>query len=229
MPVSLSTRDYELLFLKSQLGASALATDSIDDLRYKYYKGINDGTISAGGGGKNWIPGKWCLPGVLLDASQSNESNAAGTIYMDPFIVGAAGTLTDVALRVGTVAGTAGQTGRAGVWKKNPANPDFWDLVSDLGTFLIDVANTQRSFTPNLSLAAPGVYGISSMYQGAASATAHAVRFPLFGPQNDGAFATNVATTLQNVITYGALPSTLDFYANGGFSNSVARAMVKMS
>lgn len=49
MPSSTIT-DYERTFLLNTLGSAALPTDSMTQLRYKFYSGVVNGTLSLGGG-----------------------------------------------------------------------------------------------------------------------------------------------------------------------------------
>lgn len=49
--MALTVDDYERAYYVSILGVSALPTDSINDLRYKFYKGVYEGSIVIGGGG----------------------------------------------------------------------------------------------------------------------------------------------------------------------------------
>lgn len=48
---TLTVDDYEKAYYLSVLGVSALPTDTMNDLRYKYYKGVVEGSIVIGGGG----------------------------------------------------------------------------------------------------------------------------------------------------------------------------------
>lgn len=180
-----------------------------------------------GSTGKNWMAGIWSLPGVALTNTISNESSSAGTLYMVPFWASAAGTVTDLAISVGT-AGTASTSARLGVYSKD-ATGSGWTLVSDCGTVPIDTTGEKQINTLSVALPSGGIYGIAVLCQSACSLNSRQSGVPLFGPQGSNAFGTNLSTNLNGAQAYGALPSTMTVSPNGGFSASVNRAMVKLA
>lgn len=83
----LTVNDYEAAFLRQMLGGSALASDTLNDLRYKFYKGVIDGTIVIGGGGG----GGGAFSSVPLVGGYMSPNNAlAGAVSAGPFAAGSA-------------------------------------------------------------------------------------------------------------------------------------------
>lgn len=85
--MALTTDDYEKAFLVQMLGGAAVATDTLQDLRYKFYKGVVEGTIVIGGGGGGsgvnefMIPrvGDWfTAPDIKSFPNASNQTRASG-------------------------------------------------------------------------------------------------------------------------------------------------------
>lgn len=179
------------------------------------------------GAGKNWISATWSLPGVALSGSISNESTSAANLYMVPFYVSSAGTLTDIAINVGT-AGTAATSARLGIYSKD-ATGSGWTLVNDSGTVLIDSTGDKVITGLSVSLPAAGVYGVAILCQSACSLNSRSSGLPLFGAQGGGPFSANVAVYMAASQAYGALPATTSPTPQGGFSSSMHRAVVKLA
>jgi hypothetical protein len=186
-----------------------------------------------GGGGAGGSPrekrlsGNWGLPGVTLLNGVSNESTSVDTLYMVPFKIDAPATLTDIAINVGT-AGTAATNARLGIYSKD-ATGAGWTLVNDSGTVSIATTGDKALSGLSVSLAEPGIYGVSVLCQSACSLNSRTGGMPLFGPAAGSAFNTNVSVFMSGARAYGALPATFSPAAGGGFGNSFHRAVVKLA
>ena len=179
------------------------------------------------GGGKNWLPATWCLPGVPTGASTSNESRSAGVAYFSVFYLSTAGTVTDLAINVGTAA-TAGNSARLGVYSY-PGTGSNWNRLSDAGTVAIDSTGDKTLSTLSIACPTSGLYAAVVLPQAACSLTSRSTALvPVFGPQSTP-FATNMYTTYQATQAYGALPSTMAPAGAGGFGSHFPSVMVKLS
>lgn len=191
--------------------------------------GVKWATPSGGGSGagKNWLSAIWGLPGVTLVSGIGNESSSANTLYMVPFKIDTAATLTDIAINVGT-AGTAGTNARLGIYSKD-ATGTQWTLVNDAGTVSIASTGDKTLTGLSISLASAGIYGVAVLPESTCSLNSRAGGMTLAGPASASPFNSNVIVYMSVGQAYGALPGTASPTGQGSFGTSYQRAVVKLA
>jgi hypothetical protein len=184
-----------------------------------------DGLETTANASRNWWPNVWCLPGVQLRDSTSNESTTLNVNYVDAFKVDAPATVNGIVILVQT-AGTG--SARLGIWKKDSTG-DTWTLVNDAGT--VSIASTGEKSLTGLSIAltTPGIYGASVLPQSTITQTTKPSDSSLQGLGSNSPFNTNMSTHISGAQTYGALPSTMTMSPQGSFGNAFHRVLVRLS
>lgn len=163
---TLTVDDYELAFLIQTLGGLAVATDSIQDLRYKFYKGVVEGSISLGGG--STAPaleaGEYVRPaGQYTNGSISLNPNKVLAI---PIFL-PAGTYQSIHTIIGT-AGPAGALLRLAVM-------DGRNVLKDYGTQAGDTTGVKQVVS-NLVIATAKWYWVAAVHQGVTTTAIQLVR-----------------------------------------------------
>lgn len=172
------------------------------------------------GAAKNWVGGRYCLPGSNVESYVGNDGNYAwggGTAYFVPFTLAAAGTLTGVRLDVGT-AGSAGSTARLAIFSAGATYTSAATLVADLGTVPISSTGVQTISTSQ-SLAA-GTYFVAVMSSATFSPNFFGTGYDTYGiiATQSGNFVTYHG--LSASVTYGAYPSSVTPAYMSGFATS---------
>lgn len=151
--------DYEKQFLLNALGGAALVSDSIQDLRNKYYKGMVEGSLSSGGGmAAQPIPvGKFALI-TRSDNSSAKLPSTQGTEYgfAAPF---QAGTYDLFAIET-VIAGGAGATMRIGIRNIDMATGLIGSVVGE-HTFDLTGATGQKLSTGSAFVLQNKLYCVS--------------------------------------------------------------------
>jgi hypothetical protein len=182
-------------------------------------------TGGGGGSGKNWIPGTWGMPGVVINEGSSNEGTAANKLYLDEFKIDAPGTVTGICIYVQT-AGTG--NARLGIFKKVESTADTWTLVSDAGE--VSIASTgEKMMSVSIALTEPGIYAAGSVYSSSITSTTLKTWHNLRARGSNTPFNNNLSTEYSLSHTYGALPASPTASLGGSFGSSFLRAVVRLS
>lgn len=179
------------------------------------------------GSGKNWMSGIWGLPGTTLKEGISNESTSADTLYMVPFKIDTAATVTGIAINVGT-AGTAATNARLGIYSKD-ATGAGWTRVNDTGTVSIATTGDKQLTGLSISLANPGIYGVAVICQSACSLNCRGGGMSFWGPASGSAFNSNLSVHGSVAQAYGALPAAASPTGQGSFGTTFHRAVVTLA
>lgn len=134
---------YEREYLLAALGGLALPTDTLQDLRYKFYKGSVEGSIASGGGGgplKGTFDGtnyQYSLPGVLVGGRIDGDIFSKGNSYeFHYFEVGKAIRLRRLARDFYGLTGTPTGAVRYAIYNAD-SQVDVGSLVGSLATLTI--------------------------------------------------------------------------------------------
>lgn len=146
--------DNEKAFLVQALGALALPTDSLNDLRAKFYSGTVAGTLSLDKNTKPRFPGRYYTYDSAL-AGDATTTPILGSMFLGPFQVGTVTTFDRIGCEV--TAGVAGSTVECLVYAYD-GNTTFTKLLQQ------SIDASVVGFNPaviNLSLS-PGVYWVGT-------------------------------------------------------------------
>lgn len=138
---------YEKEFLVQMLGVSALPNDTMTDLRYKFYKGVVEGTLVIGGGGGGSATAEYGIPriGDFFTApdiksfnANSNQTRQNGSGPALGIPIPAAMSVDAVQIEVGTA--EAASTIRVGIYGTDAFG--MWNTL--LGSCVISGAATGK-------------------------------------------------------------------------------------
>ena len=169
----------------------------------------------------NTLPGHIGIPGESITSAATNDASATGILYMTPFIIPVRQVIDSIAVVV-NVAGTAGSTGRQGLYRMTTAGT--WELITDAGTFALDSTGTK---TASLAYTAnPGLYGAAVMVSASCTLTCPTTRSAIAGQQGIG--QANVRVRVQESVTYGPMPATSAATGYSGSSSTFNRSWITM-
>lgn len=148
-------QDNERAFLVQALGALALATDSLMDLRAKFYAGNVNGTINLMKTARPLFPARWYTYDDVI-GGDTTVTPAAGSLTIAPFTVPVTTTFQKIALE--TTAAVAGSTAEAVLYSYDGNNTFTKLLQQTLLTDAVAVASANISLTLN-----PGLYWLGAV------------------------------------------------------------------
>ena len=147
--------EMERTFLVAQLGALAVATDTLQDLRAKFYSGINAGTLSLDKTARPLWSGRY----YTYDDSQGGDATVVpvlGTMLLAPFTVPTVTTFNQIGME--TTVGVAGSTCELLVYSFD-GNATFNKLLQQsVPTDIVQFATAAINLTLQ-----PGLYWIGSV------------------------------------------------------------------
>jgi hypothetical protein len=153
MPLA-TINEMERTFLVAQLGALAVATDTLQDLRAKFYSGINAGTLSLDKTARPLFSGRYYTYDDLISAD-TTVAGTLGLLSLFPFTVPTVTTFDRIGVEV--TAGIAGSTVECCVYSFDGVNFNKViqsSIAGDTPGFLVN--------TINLTLQ-PGLYWLGQV------------------------------------------------------------------
>lgn len=163
----------------------------------------------------NWYPSKLGAPGLQV-LSVSGESCVANTLYLHPFLMGRAGTPSEIRIYV-TSAASSGKKARLGVYSWTGS---AWSLIFDAGEVAID-STGEKTVSVNTVIPA-GLGATALLCNEACSVNAMQSTLDLLSMQSTS--SGNGAKWLEAAQTYGALPSTAPAMSQAmGYSKAIHR------
>lgn len=155
-----TTLDYEREFLLSMLGGAAVPSDTLNDLRYKFYKGVVEGSIVIGGGASVMdfrVPkiGSFLGPHSITGSGGGSSAFAAGDVPATQYIVEKQITIDQIGFRVSTL--EAGMNAKALLYKYDG---DGYPAAKVIDSGPLSCAATGDVFTTALPpvVLTPGIY-----------------------------------------------------------------------